>query len=76
MEIKLHIIEHITVISMYSVYIKYIRGKEHIREDAFKGEARGWRSAITSNQHLHSALLQSVWAETLRVHHSAGDVQK
>lgn len=27
MEIKLHIVVHITVISIYSVYIKYIRGK-------------------------------------------------
>lgn len=76
MEIKLHIIVHITVISMYSVYIKYIRGKERIDEDAVKGEAQGWRSAITSNQHFHSASLQSVWAEMLQVHRSAGDVQK
>lgn len=54
---------------MYSVYIKYIRGKR-MRP---RGEARGWRSAVTSNQHLHSAWLQSVWADTLqRVHHSAG----
>lgn len=60
---------------MYSVYIKYIRGKECIREDAFNGGEAG-RSGVTSDQHLHSASLQSLWAETLQVHHSAGDVQK
>ncbi len=61
---------------MYIVYIKYIRGKECIHEDTFKGGAQAWTSAVTSNQHLHSASLQSVWAEKLQVHHSAGDVEK
>lgn len=45
MEVKLHIIVQITVISLYSVYIKYITEKMH--EYAFKGLAQAWGSAVT-----------------------------
>lgn len=64
------------VISMYSVYIKYIIGKKkkkHPMRTHFKVKHRAGEVPSQSHQHLHSSSLQSVWAET---DHSAGDVQK
>lgn len=72
MEIKLHKIVHYYSYIKYSVYIKYIRGKECIHEDVLKGGVQAWRSAVTLNQHLHVASSKSVWAEMLQVQNSAG----